>query len=721
MPGVPSNKACERCKKRHLKCDETRPHCQRCSTAGVQCPGYVQTRKFIDQGASVRRRYAPYQDGSFRPHAPKTPEDVANDPVVAVSRNLDHHPINNASPRSELAPPTHWPPTGVHQPEVHSPMQDLRISSAIAPPALSASLASHTTTSRVETGPADTTGSTQSYSASSRSVGPSPVTPINALNEGFNHLGNVYSDSRQKPFSPNAEMTQSASPSQRSEKEEFQDIFSELMTGTEHEIAFLIRHYSETLGPWLDLSDSNKFFGAFVPIRAINDSFLRFSIAALSAKHLGRMKGAALHVGSGMFTSPATMETYPNSAQVDWFLKAANYYYLAASQMNASVSDAYTSVSSSAVLESPVEIVRRWLSLHTKHPRSQALAEEHAAGEFWKKTENLLAAATVLILYKLLDESGDNWQLQLRGIGPLFNSLLELHHSTSAHPTFTQGTVASFWNLARQDYLSSYYTRLPPHFDHQNIPLWRAAGIPIDDQGNVSSSNSSSLRFSPEDLSANNLVWLLNKVINFLAVSKKSQVEQWTGQTPSPSPPTATTSITPTATHPTTSTWLKLQFEFQAWLERMPETFRPCLRLQHPKDLSKLPDIHHMPFPEIFYSLTSCAAAMQQYHFGRLALALNRPSDAVSGPSTAFDRLQGYRELTKEADYRCKEICGIALGRPQSAARVYMVPLLYAVGQCFESPEERAIVRDLMRGIEADLGLVTAEQVRKLQHAWCQT
>lgn len=147
-----------------------------------------------------------------------------------------------------------------------------------------------------------------------------------------------------------------------------------------------------------------------VPIRAINDPSLRFAIAALSAKHLGRMKGAVLHVGSGMFTSPATMETYPNSAQVDWFLKAANYYYLAASYMNSSVSIAYTSASSSAVLESPLEIVRQWLNLHTRPPRSEALTEEPAAGEFWKKTENLLAAATVLTLYKLLDESGDHWQ-----------------------------------------------------------------------------------------------------------------------------------------------------------------------------------------------------------------------------------------------------------------------------------------------------------------------
>ncbi|PLB50004.1 C6 finger domain protein [Aspergillus steynii IBT 23096] len=707
MPGVPSNKACERCKKRHLKCDETRPHCQRCSTAGVQCPGYVQTRKFIDQGASVRRRYAPYQDGNLRPHAPRAADDIAGDPAP-VHRNLDHP--SNVSLRSEVAP-ADWQSDRMNQAEMHSPMHDLRIRSTAGPyPAGFANQVANY--APVETGPADA-GLSQSRSASSRSIGPSPVP--NALHEGFNQLGNVYSDSRQKPLSPNAGLAQS-SPSQRSEREEFQDIFSELMTGTEHEIAFLIRHYSETLGPWLDLSDSNKFFGAFVPIRAINDPFLRFAIAALSAKHLGRMKGAVLHVGSGMFTSPATMETYPNSAQVDWFLKAANYYYLAASHMNASVSDAYTSVSSSAVLESPIEIVRRWLNLHTRQPRSQTLMEEQAATEFWKKTENLLAAATVLTLYKLLDESGDNWQSQLRGIAPLFDTILELHHQTSTHSTFSHGTAASFWNLARQDYLSSYYTRLPPHFNHQNLPLWRASGLPIDDQGNVLSSDNSPIpRLSPEDLSANSLIWLLNKVISFLADSKKSQLEQWAGQTPIPSPPAVTTtssSSNSSTTHPTTSTWLKLQFEFQSWLERIPETFRPCLRLQHPKDL---------PFPEIFYSLTSCAAAMQQYHFGRLALALNRPPDAVSGPSTAFDRLQGYRELMKEADYRCKEICGIALGRPQSAARIYMVPLLYAVGQCFERAEERDIVRDLLRGVEADLGLGTGEQVRKLQTAWCQT
>lgn len=45
-------------------------------------------------------------------------------------------------------------------------------------------------------------------------------------------------------------LVSSGSPSQRSEKEDFQDIFSELTTGSEHENAFLSRHYTEVIGPW---------------------------------------------------------------------------------------------------------------------------------------------------------------------------------------------------------------------------------------------------------------------------------------------------------------------------------------------------------------------------------------------------------------------------------------------------------------------------------------
>jgi len=216
----------------------------------------------------------------------------------------------------------------------------------------------------------------------------------------------------------------SESSSQRGEKEEFQDIFSELMTGTEHEIAFLIRHFTQIIAPWyvivrygqvqstnnprrLDLSDAGKFFSGLAPIRALSCLSLKFSIAALAAKQLGRVKGAKSFSEGGMFTRPATTETYPNAAQVDWYLKAANYYYLAAADLSSSTSDRYTIASSSAVLESPIEVVGRWLN---KRP-SQGMGQTPVDDDFLRKAEDMLASSVLLTLYRLLDAKGEEWHM----------------------------------------------------------------------------------------------------------------------------------------------------------------------------------------------------------------------------------------------------------------------------------------------------------------------
>ncbi|KAL3486562.1 hypothetical protein BJX62DRAFT_246685 [Aspergillus germanicus] len=662
MPGVPSNKSCERCKKRHLKCDEGRPQCQRCVGAGVECPGYVQTRKFIDQGASVRRRYAPYQEPSAK---------------SSDARNISHpHTAKAHSPAPEQEAPAVTSVQDQVQPQFPEPPSIVE-AQPVARPSIPLWNNAHL----------------------GMPLQPQPASSISSRSASMHGNDQAGYGTVQQPPSR-------ASPSQSNEQEEFRDIFSELMTGTEHEMSFLVRYYADYLAAWLDLSDTGNFFSAYVPVRALDENFLRNAIAALSAKHLAKMKGVTAANISGMFTSPPTMETYPNAQQVDWSLKAANYYYLAVSHMNSSISD-YASVSSSAALESPIAIANQWLSLQL----SQGTPDKTLTEATSKKAESLLATSTILTLYKILDEPGENWQSYLTGIKPLFSQILRLlgeSEESSAH--FSPGITAVFWNFARLDYQASYYNRLPTHLDPEDLVLWRAGGLSLDDQGNASSMSSTHL-FSREDTATNALTRLLNKLTNFLAASKRSQLEHWVGRA-SESPTSSTANAPSPSMEPTTATWLKLSFEFQSWVERMPETFRPCLRLERPKSIS---DAAPMPFPEIFYSLTSCASAMQQYHFGRLALSLNRPVDEVSGPATAFDRLQGYRELTKEVDHRCREICGVALGRPHGAARVQMITLLYAVGQCLEKPEERQIVIDLLRGIEADLGWSTATQVQKLK------
>ncbi|KAJ5135947.1 hypothetical protein N7448_004501 [Penicillium atrosanguineum] len=696
MPGVPSNKACERCKKRHMKdqCDETRPHCQRCTGAGVECPGYVQTRKFIDQGASVRRRYAPYQEVHSR----------AGTPVNDAHMGEEHEPDSTQN-EMQAEPP--------HEATLTS-TDDLEMAEEASGMGLMQNQFFITKPSEPPHAPEIHRVPGHGSHESSRATLQNSVSPnvTTGFSPNFEHS---YSHSK-RPVPrdrPDYErLISSESVSHRSEKEEFQDIFSELMTGTEHEVAFLVRNFAQVIAPWLDVSDMGKFFSVLVPIRAINCNALKYSIAALSAKQLGRVKGAKSSAGGGMFTSPATTEVYPNSAQVDWYLKAANYYYLAASDLNNSTSDGYTLVSSSAVLDSPIDLVGRWL----KKQSPQSIGQSSIDGALLKKAEDMLANITLLTLYKLLDAKGEEWHMHLSGIHSLFDSLLRIHHKGST--PFSHGIRASFWNFVRQDYLGSYFTRSETHFDPQNLPLWRAAGIKIDEQDKLRALDSGSSSLPLEDQAANGLSWLVSKVINFLAKSKQSQIAQWTGSPPSnlsgsPGSPSGTSE----RSYPNTNTWLDLCFEFQNWFEGVPETFRPCVRIDHPRDLSK-PDGGQLPFPEIFFSLATCAATMQHYHFGRVALLLNRPQDTVSAPSTAFDRLQGYREVTKEVEYRSREVCGIALGRPQGEVRVYMVPLLFAVGQCLESADERKIIVDLLRGVEADLGWATDFAVQSLQSSW---
>ncbi|KAE8149495.1 hypothetical protein BDV25DRAFT_156227 [Aspergillus avenaceus] len=57
MVGIPRSKGCRLCVNRKVKCDETRPHCRRCTKGGFQCPGYTRPLKFCDETLTLKRKY----------------------------------------------------------------------------------------------------------------------------------------------------------------------------------------------------------------------------------------------------------------------------------------------------------------------------------------------------------------------------------------------------------------------------------------------------------------------------------------------------------------------------------------------------------------------------------------------------------------------------------------------------------------------------------------
>ncbi|KAH8589522.1 hypothetical protein B0O99DRAFT_636687 [Bisporella sp. PMI_857] len=52
------SKGCGSCKRRKVKCDDTRPNCTRCIAAGIKCAGFTQRLRFVDEEPRIRRSMA---------------------------------------------------------------------------------------------------------------------------------------------------------------------------------------------------------------------------------------------------------------------------------------------------------------------------------------------------------------------------------------------------------------------------------------------------------------------------------------------------------------------------------------------------------------------------------------------------------------------------------------------------------------------------------------
>ena len=145
-------------------------------------------------------------------------------------------------------------------------------------------------------------------------------------------------------------------------------------------MAYLIRHFTESVGPWMDLFDNEQHFAHLVPLKALRDALLRNAIAAVAAKQLGRVKGSKPFVGN-QCQKPATMEVIEDELGIDWFYKAANYYDKAIA-----FSRAYLQTLSG-------------LGAPTSTQSSISLA----------KSDDLLVAVSIFLLYESLDNLEIGW------------------------------------------------------------------------------------------------------------------------------------------------------------------------------------------------------------------------------------------------------------------------------------------------------------------------
>jgi hypothetical protein len=247
--------------------------------------------------------------------------------------------------------------------------------------------------------------------------------------------------------------------------------------------------------------------------------------------------------------------------------------------------------------------------------------------------------------------------------------------------------------------------------DTEDYSLWREAGLLIDDQGFIIPSNTSDHGYPgemmSEDLICNAIVWLMSKLVNFMAacdaLSTTDMGMSWAG--------------VPQRT--LLDYWQNLRNQFQVWHDGLPITFDASARTAPSRATgtffgSECESI----FTEVWYSTAMCASTMQMYHMSQILLFMNKPHESTQGGSTVCARLNSYQSVLDACQKHSREIVGISLACSDDAVRIHSVQPLYTAGQCLSDSRERQVVLNLLRGIESDIGWSTNYRVRQLVEQW---
>lgn len=257
--------------------------------------------------------------------------------------------------------------------------------------------------------------------------------------------------------------------------------------------------------------------------------------------------------------------------------------------------------------------------------------------------------------------------------------------------------------------INKTHTRL----DTEDLALWREAGLLIDDQGFILRGNTAACGYLEdgdatmrEDSMCNALVWLVAKLVNFMAAGDEIATHSgmgWAG----------------VRQRTLLEYWYSLRNQFQVWHDSLPLAFQPSARVprSHTPGQSPLNEDATI-FTEVWYTIPMCASTMQTYHMSQILLFMNKPHESTQSHSTLVARMNSYQSVLATCQKHSHEIVGISLARSDEAVRIHSVQPLFIAGQCLSDPRERQVVLHLMRDIESDIGWATEYRVRQLIEQW---
>ncbi|KAG9242963.1 hypothetical protein BJ878DRAFT_143184 [Calycina marina] len=702
-----SRTGCQTCRQRKLKCDEQKPTCGQCWKGSRECkPGdglvfrHQQNASMNGADESAPSPRSKGRLGGFYAYKDTFDENIT---WVDVPKKIAF--FNITDPYNMEMTPDPEVEAILAQEQAEGPAE----SSAAAPMVQGA--ASSSPFDGLEALSAAATSNFENVRPLSVPTTPgsySTFTPSNSNNLDF-----ILNPTRPDTRSPQSDR------SRHSPIATLQQMATPIM---DHETVFLIRHFSETAGLWMDLFDLNCYFSRMVPIQGRSNPLLLNAACSYAAKQLSRVHGRkAIFGGSAQIR--ADMEFCPGNKAVDWAWTASKYYDRAIQLLMKELSSSgeqetsippgssrtfYNQITSQSP-ETSANVVGR------QYGKCRGSRSAHT-----NKADETLAAASVLCVYEFLDHDKSAWDRHLSGTKSLFDladkeiilPVASPDGVASRRSSPTRGRKATFWCFARQDYLAAFINETQTRLNTADLGLWKAAGLRLDDDGFVVSNNN--LDDGPamrEDMISNALIWLLSKIVNYIAIG--DSIDHVFPQMPGS--PTSTLGINQmTLLH----RWGEIKNELDVWYDGLPETFTPCARLLPVIDESVSRDSPRAIFSEIWYSNPMCASTMQSYHMAQIILLVNRPQELTARRSTMGQRIRSYRMIEQECRKHSLEICGIALGRPESSARIHQVQPLFVAGSFLTDDRERHVIVDILRGIEHDLGWATEYRIQDLMKDW---
>ncbi|KAM3415409.1 hypothetical protein BST61_g8935 [Cercospora zeina] len=407
-----------------------------------------------------------------------------------------------------------------------------------------------------------------------------------------------------------------------------------------------------------------------------------------------------------------------------------------------------------------VSLLRQSLAGCTR-PGTPSLPEEAAPATLFSiqgtplpttDSDELVAATAILCVYEFLDASGPEWSRHLDGAKTLFDvareqampltlppspqSILEqvpqptpgasapiLRHTKSIGRGLSLGRRAVFWNFARQDMLSAFINNTCTRSDTTDTTMWRSAGLNLTLDGFVVPSHPRHQDYDEDvamgdDMISNALIWLLMKLVNFIAASDE-----------------APEGISPldldTRHRELLNHWHDLNMQLTVWIDGLPDGFQATAVHVCDNEWDT----------EKWFPRAMCASTMQWYHFARIQLLHNRPNVSTTSPavpacrsavapgSSLTSQHGSYANIISQCRDHAKEVVAIANGRADEGTRVHSVQPLWTAGLVLgrnvdpgpisnQCQAWRRTIVNLLRGIEYDMGWAAEYRVQGLMDLW---